>query len=115
MPTFGMQFLTIRELSKSPKNALSKLAQDGKAVLTNNGKPAAIMFNVNTENFEQVFNFVQEVEKNNSVAFSSVINERERSQAFERLLSFPRKKVPHNFNYKKEFLEAIDERFNSTN
>ena len=115
MPTFGMQFLTIRELSKSPKYALSKLARDGKAVLTSNGKPTAIMLNVNTESFEQIFNLVQEVEKNSSVALSSVLNEKERSQAFERLIKFPRKKVPLGFNYKKELLEAIDDRFDSTN
>jgi len=58
-----MQFLTIREFSKAPKEALSKLARDGKAVLTNNGKPAAIMLNVDAESFEKVFNIVQEVEK----------------------------------------------------
>jgi hypothetical protein len=57
-----MHFLTIRELSKSPKTALSKLAKDGKAVLTNNGKPAAIMLNVDSENFEKVFTFIQQVE-----------------------------------------------------
>jgi hypothetical protein len=55
-----MYFLTIRELSKSPKTALSKLAKDGKAVLTNNGKPAAIMLNVDSENFEKVFAFIQQ-------------------------------------------------------
>ncbi|MDR3335830.1 MAG: hypothetical protein LBT16_01375 [Treponema sp.] len=57
-----MQFLTIRELSKSPKTALSRLAEDGKAVLTNNGKPAAIMLNVDSENFERVFTFIQQAE-----------------------------------------------------
>jgi hypothetical protein len=57
-----MQFLTIRELSKSPKTALSKLAKDGKAVLTNNGKPAAIMLNVDSENFEEVFTLIQQAE-----------------------------------------------------
>jgi hypothetical protein len=57
-----MQFLTIRELSKSPKTALSRLAKDGKAVLTNNGKPAAIMLNVDSENFESVFTFIQQAE-----------------------------------------------------
>ena len=36
-----MQFLTIRELSKSPKETLSRLDKDGKAVLTNNGRPTS--------------------------------------------------------------------------
>jgi hypothetical protein len=57
-----MQFLTIREFSKSPKAALSKLARDGKAVLTNNGKPTALMLNVDAENFERVFLFLRQAE-----------------------------------------------------
>ena len=96
-----MQFLSIREFSKAPKAALSKLAKDGKAVLTNNGKPAAIMININTESFEQVFNLVQEIEK--------------RLESFERLMKFPRKKAPVDFDYKKEFMEAVDERYGSIN
>ena len=108
-----MQFLTIREFSKAPKNALSRLARDGKAVLTNNGKPAAIMLTVNTESFERVFNLIQEVEKKTPSVqiYPPAVNENERSEAFERLMNFPRKKVPVNFDYKKELLEAIDERF----
>ena len=108
-----MQFLTIREFSKAPKNALSKLAKDGKAVLTNNGKPAAIMLTVNTESFERVFNLIQEVEKQTPIAriYPPAVNEKERLQAFERLMNFPRKKVPVDFDHKKELLEAIDERF----
>ena len=111
-----MQFLTIRELSKAPKVALSKLAHDGKAVLTNNGKPAAIMLTVNTENFERVFNLVQELEKNiYAETQRPVVNDKERSEAFSRLLKFPRKKVSPDFDYKKELMEAIDERFGSVN
>ncbi|MCL2832314.1 MAG: hypothetical protein FWD78_04015 [Treponema sp.] len=107
-----MQFLTIREFSKAPRNALSKLAQDGKAVLTNNGKPAAIMLNVDMDSFERVFNLVQEIEKRNSdSSLVFTVNETERLQAFERSMKFPRKKVPRNFNYKKELMEAMDERF----
>jgi hypothetical protein len=112
-----MQFLSIRDFSKAPKSALSKLAQDGKAVLTNNGKPAAIMITVNTESFERVFNLVQEVEGRSPVArvYNPASDDKERSQAFERLMKFPRKKVPPNFDYRKELLEAIDERFDSIN
>ena len=99
-----VQFLTIREFSKSPKNALSKLARDGKAVLTNNGKPAAIMLNVNAESFEKVFSLVQEIEKQVPVVriHRNVFGEKERSEAFDRLMKFPRKKTPPDFDYKKE-------------
>ena len=112
-----MQFLSIREFSKAPKAALSKLAQDGKAVLTNNGKPAAIMINVNTESFENVFNLVQEIEKHStgSSVHKPLANEGKRLEAFQRLMKFHRKKVPIDFDYKKELLEALDERYGSIN
>jgi len=107
-----MQFLSIREFSKAPRAALSKLAQDGKAVLTNNGKPAAIMIPVNAENFERIFNLVQEVEKRNPARIHySDLSDEERAKAFERLMNFPRKKLPPDFDYKKELMESIDERY----
>ena len=107
-----MQFLTIREFSKSPRAALSKLAQDGKAVLTNNGKPAAIMIPVNAESFERTFNLVQEVEKRNPVRLPyHVPSDEEREKAFERLMNYPKIKVPPDFDPKKELAEWRDERF----
>jgi hypothetical protein len=112
----NMEFLSIREFSKAPAAALSRLARDGKAVLTNNGKPAAIMFNVNAENFEQVFSLVQQVEKNTPLApaRSPQVSEQERREAFERLMNFP-KRLPADFDYKKELMEALDERFGPVN
>ena len=110
-----MQFMTIREFSKSPKTALSKLSQEGKAVLTNNGKPAAIMIPVNAESFEQVFNLVQEVEKRHPTRiYKHAVNNKEHAEVIERLMNFPRKKVPLDFDYKKELLKSIDERYGST-
>jgi PHD/YefM family antitoxin component YafN of YafNO toxin-antitoxin module len=107
-----MQFLTIREFSRSPKFALSKLTQDGKAVLTNNGKPAAIIISVNTESFERTLNLVQEVEKRDPVRIRTpAISDEERAEAFERLMNFPRKKLPPDFDPKKELAEWRDERF----
>ena len=110
-----MQFLTIREFSKAPKAALLKLAKDGKAVLTNNGKPVVIMLNVNTDSFEQVFSLVQEIDKRipATAVHHPVFDDNERMEAFERLMRFRRKKVPRGFDYKKELLEAIDERFDN--
>ena len=108
-----MLFLSIREFSKAPKEALSRLAKDGKAVLTSNGKPAAIMINANMENFEQVFSLVQEAEKKSAPVPKHIpqVSEQERNEAFERLMRFPRKPLPKNFNYKKALKEAVDERF----
>ena len=56
-----MQFLTIRELSKSPKETLSKL-EDRKAVLTNNGKPQAIIFKIDSDSFEKTLSMLQKLE-----------------------------------------------------
>jgi antitoxin (DNA-binding transcriptional repressor) of toxin-antitoxin stability system len=112
-----MQFFSLREFNKSPKTALSKLVRDGKAVLTSNGKPAAIIITVNAESFEKKLKLVQEVEKRSpKVRIQNLdTSENERAEAFERLMKFRRKKVPLDFNYKKELKGAIDERFGSIN
>jgi len=57
-----MQFLTVRELSKSPAEALTKLNTEKKAVLTNNGKPQALIFKIDTENFEKTLSMLQKLE-----------------------------------------------------
>ena len=57
-----MEFLTVRELSKSPKNTMTKLAKDGKAVLTNNGKPQALIFKIDGESFERTLALLQKLE-----------------------------------------------------
>jgi hypothetical protein len=107
-----MQFLSIREFSKAPSAALSKLAQDEKAVLTNNGKPAAIVIPVNTESFERVYNQIQEVEKRAPAHLPyHILDEKERKEAFEWLMNFPRKKLPPDFDDKKELAAWRDERF----
>jgi len=57
-----MEFMTVRELSKSPKDTLSKLSKDGKAVLTNNGKPQALIFKIDGESFERTLTLLQKLE-----------------------------------------------------
>ena len=57
-----MKFLTIRELSKSPKKTLLNLDKDGKAVLTNNGKPKALLFSIDSDSFEKTLSLLQKIE-----------------------------------------------------
>jgi len=57
-----MQFMTIRELSKSPRETLLKLEDDGKAVLTNNGKPQALIFKIDGNSFEKTLSLLQKLE-----------------------------------------------------
>jgi hypothetical protein len=57
-----MQFLTIRELSKSPSETLTRLNEDGKAVLTNNGKPQALLFKIDGNSLEKTLTMLQKLE-----------------------------------------------------
>ena len=57
-----MEFMTVRELSKSPKTTLTRLAKDGKAVLTNNVKPQALIFKIDGESFERTLSLLQKLE-----------------------------------------------------
>ena len=57
-----MQFITIRELSKSPKETLTKLSEDGKAIITNNGKPQALLIKIDGNSFEKTFSLLQKLE-----------------------------------------------------
>jgi hypothetical protein len=57
-----MEFLSVRELSKSPKFAFDKLSADGKAVITNNGQPQAIMIKVDASSFESTLSMLQKLE-----------------------------------------------------
>jgi hypothetical protein len=57
-----MEFMTIRELSKSPQDTLSRLSKDGKAVLTNNGKPQALIIKIDGESFERTLSLLQKLE-----------------------------------------------------
>jgi len=49
-----MKFLSIRELRSSTAQLKEMLAGDGKIVLTTNGKPTALMIEVNENSFEDV-------------------------------------------------------------
>ena len=57
-----MEFMTVRELSKSPKDTLTRLSKDGKAVLTSNGKPQALIFKIDGESFERTLSLLQKLE-----------------------------------------------------
>ena len=57
-----MEFMTVRELSKSPKDTLTRLSKDGKAVLTNNGKPQALIFKIDGESFERTLSLLQKMQ-----------------------------------------------------
>ncbi|MDR0585860.1 MAG: type II toxin-antitoxin system Phd/YefM family antitoxin [Treponema sp.] len=55
-----MEFLTVRELTASPREAWEKLARDGEVAITNNGKPAAIMVSVSDYGFDETVRLIRQ-------------------------------------------------------
>ena len=55
-----MEFLTVRDFRTSPKSAWEKLSQNGEIVITNNGKPTAVMLNVKDGDLEEVLRTIRQ-------------------------------------------------------
>ena len=48
-----MDFLSVREFRASSRNVWEKLSQDGKMVITNNGKPTALLLDISNDDLEE--------------------------------------------------------------
>jgi len=62
-----MEFITVRDLRSDLANTWDRLERDGKMVLTNNGKPMALMINLANQNFESILDSVNQAEYVRSV------------------------------------------------
>ena len=56
-----MDFLTVREFRASSGNIWRKLSQDGKIVITNNGKPTALLLDISNEDLEETLLTLRQV------------------------------------------------------
>jgi len=56
-----MDFLSVRELKESSRNIWRKLSQDGKMVITSNGKPTALLLDIRNEDLEETLLTLQQV------------------------------------------------------
>ena len=56
-----MNFFTVRDLRTSPKNVWDTLEQEKEVVITNNGKPSALMIPINDVNFDDVLAALRQV------------------------------------------------------
>jgi hypothetical protein len=65
-----MTFFTARDLRIIPKTIWKDLSKNGEAVITNNGKPAALMLDIADGNFEEVVKSVRQVKA--MIAFNSM-------------------------------------------
>lgn len=65
-----MNFYTVRDLRTTPKSIWDNLATDGEVVITNNGKPTAIMIDISDGSFEETLRAVRQAKA--MIAFNSM-------------------------------------------
>jgi len=56
-----MDFVSVREFRVSSRNIWQKLSRDGKMVITNNGKPTALLLDLSNEDLEETILTLQQV------------------------------------------------------
>lgn len=56
-----MRFYSIHELSNSTETVLSSVAAERLVVITENGKPSALMIEVSEENFEETLSILKQM------------------------------------------------------
>lgn len=62
-----MNFYGMRELSNNTKSVMTSVNQNGSAVITDNGKPAALMISISEENFEATLDAVRQMRARQAV------------------------------------------------
>lgn len=65
-----MKFYTVRDLRTIPKTIWDNLSVNGEVVITNNGKPTALMLNITDDNFEDLLRAVRQAKA--MMAFNSM-------------------------------------------
>jgi len=55
-----MNFYTVRDLRTTPKSIWDSLSGDGKVVITNNGKPSALMLDISGGDFEETLRAINQ-------------------------------------------------------
>jgi len=62
-----MEFVSVRDFRTGTANLWDKLERDGKMVVTNNGKPTALMINIANQDFESILDSINQAEFMRSV------------------------------------------------
>jgi len=57
-----MEFLSVREFTAYPRKTRETLKRSGKIVLTNNGKPSMLVFDIAGQNFEELIDTLNRAE-----------------------------------------------------
>ena len=72
----GMSFVSFRELRTSTAKIKDMLADNGKIVVTGNGKPEAVMIQVNEKDFEETLAVLNQIRLTKSISNMRVSAER---------------------------------------
>jgi PHD/YefM family antitoxin component YafN of YafNO toxin-antitoxin module len=65
-----MNFYTARDLRTTPRSIWHTLSTDGEVVITNNGKPTALMLSISETNFDEVVKAVRQAKA--MIAFNTM-------------------------------------------
>ena len=65
-----MNFYTVRDLRTTPKSLWDNLVTDGEVVITNNGKPTAVLFDISDGSLEETIKAVRQAKA--IIAFNSM-------------------------------------------
>lgn len=65
-----MNFYSVRDLRTTPKSVWENLSADGEVVITNNGKPTALMLDITDGSFEETLRAVRQARA--MIAFNSM-------------------------------------------
>lgn len=65
-----MNFYSIRDLRTESKNVWDNLSTGGEVVITNNGKPSALMINIPEGNFDEIVQAVRQAKA--MIAFNNM-------------------------------------------
>ena len=57
-----MEFLSIREFSSSPRKTRETIKRSGKVILTNNGKPSMLVFDITGQDFGNLIDTLNRAE-----------------------------------------------------
>ncbi len=72
-----MNFYTVRDLRTQPRQIWEKLSEVHELIITNNGKPSALMIEIDDENMEDILASVRQsmaMRATNKLRLSSVMN-----------------------------------------
>lgn len=65
-----MNFYSVRDLRTTPKTIWQDLSSDGQVIITNNGKPTAILLDISDGSFEETLKAIKQAKA--MIAFNSM-------------------------------------------